>query len=57
MTKKQKEKIINDAERVFNEAPTVNEGLDKAFDNLPDGFFKKSYFEKIKRVIIDFFKS
>ena len=57
MTKKQKEKIIKKAEKDFNEAPTVNEGLEKAFDNLPDSFFKQSYFEKIKRVIIDFFKS
>ena len=57
MTKKQKEKIIKDFERHFNEALTPNEGLYKAFDNLPDDFFKQSYFEKIKRVIIDFFKS
>jgi hypothetical protein len=56
MDNKEKE-IIKNFERDFNEAPTVNEGINKAFDNLPDDFFKVSYFEKIKRVIIDFFKS
>ena len=57
MNKKQEEKIINKFVDDLNKAPTFQEGLDKAFDNLPDSFFKQSYFEKIKRVIVDFLKS
>ena len=32
--------ILDKFEKDFNEAPTVNEGLEKAFANLPEDYLK-----------------
>jgi len=47
LTEKQ---ILNKFESDFNSGENIQEGLNKAFDNLPDGFLKKEcIFKRIKR--------